>query len=117
MSNETLYINKGKFFMPEQLDRNIPKSFPTLNEAVKYAKELLEEYRSSAIVRGGWHTDMDNFRIVDAAGTVYCRFKRINEISRPDDIDEEGYSRSVGEYWDPDWEYTCDYELREVNEK
>ena len=106
-----------KFFIPYSLDCEVSHSFPTLKEAVECAKKMLEDLESDVAYGDYWHEDMDIFKIVDAAGAVYYRFKRIDEVHKPDDIDEDGYSESIGEYWDPRFEYTCGYELREVVEK
>jgi len=105
------------FFMPYTLDCDIPEGFPTLKAAVECAKGMLDLLEFDAVGAEGWHVDMDKFVIVDAVGTVYYRFKRIDEIPRPDDIDEDEYSESFGDYWNPDWDYVCGYELREVVEK
>lgn len=111
-------MNTQTFSMPYTLDcYDIPENFSTLKEAVECAKSMLEAMEFTAVDGGGWHEDMDHFKIVDTEGTVYYRFRRINEIRRPDDIDETGYSESTGEYWNPYWKYTCGYELREVVEK
>lgn len=34
---------------------------------------------------------------------------RSNERQRPDDVDEDGYSLSTGDWWSEDWDFICSY--------
>lgn len=104
-----------RYFIPYTLDcDDALESFSTLKEAVECAKEMLEYLTESACEGAGWHWDMDYFKIVDKSGAVYYKFKQIDVVKRPDDIDENNFSESFGDYWNPDGDYICGYELQEV---
>lgn len=39
-----------------------------------------------------------------------------NLIKCPDDVDEDGYSESLGDYFNTDYAYTCDYCFVEIKQ-
>lgn len=40
--------------------------------------------------------------------------KEFNVRYPPDDLDEDDYSESTGEYWNPDYCYICDYKFQPI---
>jgi hypothetical protein len=77
--------------------------YRTAEDRDKAAAEAIACYHDD-----GWLEDVEDV----AAGEVTHFATQTNRIERPspDEIDEEGFDKE-GNYWDPDWEYRCGYEL------
>lgn len=48
--------------------------------------------------------------------TLYVA-EQCDRQENPNDLDEEGLSQSTGEYWDPEWNYKCNYHFAPVLKK
>lgn len=78
--------------------------FETIEERDRYAKECLMQYLAD-----GWDPEVVNL----VAGVVTHSAQEVDHIDRPLDLDEDGCD-DEGVYWDPDWEYVCDYKMLPV---
>jgi len=86
-----------------------PKPYSTLEEAYKEAKYELKFCRENCL--DGWPEDMSQYNVVDETGWIHYRYKQINRVQTPSDVDENGYSESLHDYFDARFEYRCDYVL------
>jgi hypothetical protein len=90
--------------------------YPTLTDALACADAWLEVYRGES--GDGWSEI--NISIFEADnetddpeedGKMVASADECNREYPPDDLDEDNYSRSSGEWWNPDFQYTCDYRM------
>lgn len=58
-----------------------------------------------------WSEGVDDVMV----GKITHVTKMVNKVEKPTDIDEDGYSKSVGIVWNKNWDYMCDYVLDEVD--
>lgn len=84
--------------------------YETIEEARKEAEAALDSYREVAITDGWEEPDVAEVCILQ----VVERSTQVDRVDRPDDVDEEGYSESLDEYWCGDFEYRCNFALRPV---
>ena len=82
--------------------------FETQEERDAFAQECIRNYLDP----DGWSVEVVNV----VAGVVTHSAQQVDREDRPDELDEEGVDES-GAYWDPDWEYKCNYALRPVGKE
>jgi hypothetical protein len=87
--------------------------FHTIEDAIKCAEEVLEEYRKECRRNDEWSSDIDAIMVL-VGKTVVARAMQCNVINRPDDVDEEGYS-ATEDLWFNSVDYYCDYEIKRVS--
>ena len=78
--------------------------FQTEKERDEAVKEAIQDYLDD-----GWNEEVENIVVGEMTGSS----TKINVQIAPDpsELDEEGCDKS-GEYWDQDWDYKCDYEIK-----
>jgi len=82
------------------------EEFPTLEAAIAEAHEYLETYRAESAKEGWFSEEVDHLRVM-VDGVVTHKLVQIN-LTKQDAFDEDGV--------EPEFAYTCDYELRLVKE-
>ena len=58
-----------------------------------------------------WDESVENIIVGEATGQA----TKVNVELRPDELDEDGCDEE-GNYWDPDWGYTCNYKALSFDE-
>lgn len=48
-------------------------------------------------------------------GVLVARATEVDRVNRPDDVDEDGFSESDGEWWGHGYEYMCNYRVEPVS--
>lgn len=96
--------------------------FPTFAEAVASAELELKEYRDVAC--DGWSEEAGYISVYksreptdrpqETALLVAQSTETILE-ERPDDVDEDGWSEELQDYWDYDFDYLAEYNIRVVD--
>lgn len=75
--------------------------FETLDEAIDDANERIQGYLDHA-----WSEDVTGV----CAGKITHRAKMCDQVFPDGEIDEDGFDEA-GYYWDPDWDYQCNYKM------
>lgn len=72
------------------------------------ARDEAKENIIQSYLDDGWDETVEQV----VAGEVTHTCQKINLVPRPpeDQIDEKGCDRD-GEYWEPNWDYRCEYDL------
>lgn len=78
--------------------------FETLDEALDEASERTQEY-----LVDGWSEEVTSVCV----GKITHRAKMCDQVFPDGEIDEDGLDEA-GDYWDPDWEYKCNYKVLTV---
>ena len=84
--------------------------FSTKEERDDNVYELIAEYNDGSLTEDEFDTVDDIF-----TGEVTHWVKKVNEVKRPDDLNEDGYGDD-GDYWDADCFSKFDIELLPVSE-
>jgi hypothetical protein len=89
----------------------------SVEEALEAAKISIGVYRDNCDPE--WPDGVDELFIFTAEDadhesprTYLYRSRQINVEHRPDDLDEDGYSESLGDGWYHDCDSICDYEMQ-----
>ena len=78
--------------------------YATEEERDKHAEECIQEYLDD-----GWSEEV----VFVMAGKITHRATQVDLEKRPDNLDEDNLDEE-GNYWDSDWDYKCNYELRPI---
>lgn len=78
--------------------------FETLDDALDAANERIQGYLDDA-----WSEEVTGV----CAGKITHRAKMCDQVFPDGEIDEDGIDEA-GEYWDPDWDYKCNYKMLPV---
>ena len=78
--------------------------FETLDAAIDEANERIQGY-----LYDGWSEDVTGV----CAGKITHRAKMCDKVFPDGEIDEDGRD-DAGDYWDPDWDYKCNYKMLPV---
>lgn len=79
--------------------------FKTISERDKFADECIQQYLDHT-----WNEEVVNV----VAGVVTHSAQQTDREDRPAELDEEGYDGD-GIYWNPDFDYMCNYKLLPVD--
>jgi len=90
--------------------------FNTLTEAMACGEAIIEEYRGHAIdgwgdINIGIYACEKETDEPDQDGKEVAAAVEYTITQKPEDVDDDSYSKSTGEWWNPDWDYTCDYRM------
>ena len=77
------------------------EKFGTIEARDKYAKECIAYH-----LDGGWDEAVEEV----VAGEITHQATQTNLLEKPSDL-KDGCDES-GMYWDPEFDYTCEYELK-----
>ena len=78
--------------------------FETLDDAIDAANERIQGYLEDA-----WSDEVASV----CAGKITHRAKMCDQVFPDGEIDEDGIDEA-GDYWDPDWDYKCNYKMLPV---
>jgi len=93
--------------------------FQTLTEAIACGDAMIAEYREYASVDGWGDVSISVFACEaesenpDEDGKQVAFAKEIVIAEKPNDLDEDSYSQETGEWWNPDWDYLCDFKMEQ----
>ena len=83
------------------------EKFSTIEARDKYAKECI-----AAFLDEGWDESVEQVVV----GEITHQATQTNRVDKPADLDRDGCGPD-GEYWNPEFEYTCEYELQPLATK
>ena len=86
--------------------------FDPCGDGIVYFKtEQRRDEEVKAVVKSylddGWNEEVESVTVGKITGAA----AKVDVIFRPVDLDENDCADD-GVHWDPDWEYTCNYEIR-----
>lgn len=82
------------------------ETFSSVKERDEAAELAIESHLDDC-----WDEEVNNL----VAGVITHKVKQVNRQERPENVDEDGISED-GDYWQPEWEYKCNYQLRPIDE-
>jgi len=89
-------------------DQGDIETYETEEIALEKAEEALDYYRDNS-TGDGWP---EGFQI--QVGVVTHELVMVDRQDQPDDFDDDGISAATGEYWDSEWSYRCDFQLKPI---
>lgn len=115
MAHWYLYDGGDGYFQKEE----------TLKAAIASGEVCIKEYREQCNCYDGWPEYVDEIYVyrcdrpteepMNDGVVVYCSTEIILE-ERPDDLDEDGFSKSTGYHWGPDIQTISDFKMQPVNQ-